>query len=141
MPLPPVRASILALAAIGAFVLAGPAFGAVTPHLVVSSTAVGPGQTLIIDASKQRGDDPVARIQFFVQPGFELDSPAPGSTVGSASARVLLRDVDANTAQVLRGKVTAISPSDPAIAWEGANCDTSQHLAAWMVQMSGSKGS
>ena len=53
----------------------------------------------------------------------------------------MLRDLDANTAQVLRGKVTAISPTSPAIAWEGANCDTSQHLAAWMVQMSGSKGS
>lgn len=141
MPLPPVRASILALAAIGALVLAGPSFGAVTPRLVVSSTAAGPGQTLIIDASKQKGDDPVARIQFFVPTGFALDSPAPGASVGNASARVLLRDVDANTAQVLRGKVTAISPTDPAIAWEGANCDPSQHLAAWMVQMSGSKGS
>src|SRR6478672_9648154 len=141
MPLPPVRASILALAAIGALVLAGPSFGAVTPRLIVSSTVAGPGQTLIIDASKQKGDDPVARIQFFVPTGFELNSPAPGASVGNASARVVMRDLDANTAQVLRGKVTAISPSNPAIAWEGTNCDTSQHLAAWMVQMSGSKGS
>ena len=91
MPLSPVRASILALAAVGALVLAGPSFGAVTPHLVVSSTVAGPGQTLIIDASKQKGDDPVARIQFFVPTGFELNSPAPGANVGNASARVVLR--------------------------------------------------
>src|SRR5215468_7149612 len=98
MPLPPIRSSILALAAIGALIFAAPSFGAVTPHLVVSSTAAGPGQTLIIDASKQKGDDPVARIQFFVPTGFELNSPAPGASVGNASARVLMRDVDANNA-------------------------------------------
>lgn len=141
MPLSPVRASILALAAIAALALAGPSFGAVTPRLVVSSTAAGGAQTLIIDASKQKADDPLARIQFFVPTGFALDSPAPAVSVGKASARVVLRDVDPNNAQVLRGKVTAISPSDSTIAWEGANCDTSPHLAAWMVQVSGSKGS
>jgi len=136
-----VRAGIVMVSAVAALLLAGPTFGAVTPRLVVSDTAAGPGQTLTIAASKPKADDPVARIQLFVPTGFALDSPAPGASVGKASARVVIRDVDPNTEQVLRGTVTAILPTDPAIAWEGANCDQSQHLAAWMVQLSGSKGS
>ena len=124
-----------------ALVLAGPSFGAVTPRLVVSSTVAGPGQTLIIDASKQKADDPLARIQFFVPTGFALNSPAPGATVGNASAASCC----ATSTRAPRRSCAARSPRSrrrtPRSPGRGANCDTSQHLAAWMVQVSGSKGS
>jgi hypothetical protein len=133
----PVRALVAVAAALAGLVLAAPSFAAVTPRLVVSDTPAGPGQTLTIAASKAKGDDPIARIQFFVPTGFALNSPAPGAAVGTASGKVVLRDLDPTTEHVLHGKVTAISPTDPAIAWEGANCDASEHLAAWLVQLSG----
>jgi hypothetical protein len=137
----PVRALVAVAATVAGLVLAAPSFAAVTPRLVVSDSPAGPGQTLTIAASKAKADDPIARIQFFVPTGFALNSPAPGAAVGSASGKVVLRDLDPAKEQVLHGRVTAISPTDPAIAWEGANCDASQHLAAWMVQLSGKRGS
>jgi hypothetical protein len=129
------------LVALVALAFAGSALASLTPHLVVSSTAAGPGQTLSISASKPKADDAVARVQLFVPTGFLLNAPAVGGSVGTASARVVMRDLDPNTEQLLTGSVTAISPTDPAIAFEGSTCDTSQHLAAWSVQLKGKKGS
>src|SRR4051812_40265428 len=122
---------------VAALALAGSAFGAVTPRLVVTSVEAGPGQTLTVDASKQKADDPLARIQLFVPTGFQLNAPAPGGTVGTATARVVLRDSDPNHEQVMQGKVTAITPTDARVAYEGASCDATQHLAAWLVQLKG----
>ena len=67
---------LLGVLAVNAFVflgLAGTSLGAVTPHLVVSSTAAGPGQTLTISASKPMADDAVGRVQLFVPTGFPLE--------------------------------------------------------------------
>ena len=135
-----VRWLLVSLVVTSALALAGPSFGAVTPRLVVAAVDDVSGQTLTIDASKQRADDPLARIQLFVPTGFELNSPAPGRSVGTATARVVLRDSDPTHEQPMAGSVTAISPTDARIAYEGSTCDTSQHLAAWLVQLRGGKG-
>lgn len=120
--------------------LAGPALGALTPRLVVSSVTAGPGQTVTIAASKQMADDPLARIEFFVPTGFGLNAPAPGASVGTATGRVVLRDTAPGREQAMTGKVSAVALDDPRIAYEGSTCDTSQHLAAWLVQLKGAKG-
>jgi hypothetical protein len=61
-------------------------------------------------------------------------------SVGTATARAVLHDVDAAREQGLKGRVIAIGPSDGSVAWETANCDGSTHLAAWMVELTGAKG-
>jgi hypothetical protein len=85
-------------------------------------------------------DDAVGRIQLYVPTGFLLNSPVGGATVGTATARAVLHDVDPAHDQGLRGTVIAIGPGDSSVAWEAANCDGSTHLAAWMVQLTGAKG-
>jgi hypothetical protein len=135
-----VRVGLFGLAGMIALVVAGRSLGAVTPHLIVTSTEVGPGQTLSIVASKQKADDAVGRVQFYVPTGFTLNSPASGS-VGKATAKVVMRDVDPNAEAMMIGGVSAISPSSTSIAYENTNCDGDQHLAAWMVQLKGAKNS
>jgi hypothetical protein len=111
-----------------------------TPKLIVSSVQTASSQTLTISASKPTADDAVGRIQFYVPNGYLLNSPVGGATVGTATARAVLRDVVASREQGLRGTVIAIGPGDASVAWEAANCDGNTHLAAWMVQLSGAKG-
>jgi hypothetical protein len=135
------RSGALAFCAFFLFLLtAATASAALTPKLVVSSAETARSQTLTISASKQMTDDPVGRIQLYVPTGFLLNSPAGGATVGTATARAVLRDVDPASEQGLRGTVIAIGPGDASVAWEAANCDGNTHLAAWMVQLSGAKG-
>ena len=134
------RVGLLGLAGMIGLIVAGPSLGAVTPHLVVRSTEAGPGQTLSIVASRQKADDPVGRVQLYVPTGFTLNSPASGS-VGKAAANVVMRDVNPNAATTMTGGVSAISPASTSIAYENTNCDGDQHLAAWMVQLKGAKGS
>jgi hypothetical protein len=132
------RLGMLSSFVVVALVLAGRSLGAVSPHVVV--TEMGPGQTLSISASRQVTDDPIGRIQFFVPAGFMLNSPVSGTLVGSATARVVIRDVNPNEEQPWAGSVVAISPTDPAVASEGTSCDPSQHLATWMIRLKGSGG-
>jgi hypothetical protein len=136
----PGRAAILCLPAIAALVLPGYAFGTVTPRLVVVSPAAGPNQTLTISASKQTTDDAIGQLSVFVPTGYSLNSPAPGTSVGSATAKVVMQDISPNTEQTWLGTVVAISPTDPSVAYEGVSCDPDQHLAAWMVHLHGSRG-
>lgn len=131
-----VRFGILGMVAIAALVAAGRSPGAITPRLVVTSSIVpGGAETLSISVSRQKGDDPVRRIQLFVPAGFTLDSPPVGVRLGTVTARIVSSDLSPGAERSLAGSLVAISPTDPAIAYEGANCDTSQHLAAWMARL------
>jgi hypothetical protein len=129
------RAVIVAVSGVAALVVAGRSLAAVTPHLVVTSRAAGEIQTLSISGSRQASDDPVGRIQLFVPTGFTLNSPAAGIGVGTVTAKVAMPDVNPGAAQSWSGSVTAISPTDPAVAYEGTSCDSSPHLAAWIARL------
>jgi hypothetical protein len=131
-----VRFGIVGVAALAALVVAGRSLGAIAPHLVVTS-GVGSGgaQTLSISVSKQKGDDPVGQIRLFVPAGFALSSPPVGARLGTITARVVAGALNPATEQFMSGSVVAISPTDPAVAYEGTTCDTSQHLAAWMARL------
>jgi hypothetical protein len=108
-----------------------------TPRLVVSSVETAHSQTLTISASRPMGNGAVGRVQLYVPSGFELNSPAGGVSVGTATARAVLHDVNASRERPFKGSVIAIGPTDASVAYEASSCDTSQHLAAWMVQLSG----
>ena len=135
------RLAIVGLLVAAALVLADRSLAAVTPRLVVASIPTSVGQTLTVVASKQMADDAVGRVDLYVPAGFSLDSPAPGLRVGLAGAKVVMRDLNPNAQVVLAGVVKAIAPSDPSVAYESSTCDPGQHLAAWIVQLSGKKGS
>ena len=130
------RVVIVGMVGVAALILAGPSLGAVTPHLVVTaSPAAGGIQTLSISASTQKSDDQVGRIQLFVPTGFTLNSPPAGTQVGRVTARVVLGDLNPAAEKSSSGSVLAISPTDPAVAYEDTNCDPSQHLAAWIARL------
>jgi hypothetical protein len=135
-----VRLIVMGLLVVAALVLAERSLAALTPHLVVASVPTTRGQPLIVTTSKQTGDDPVGRIDLYVPEGFSLASPAPGLRVGAAGAKVVMRDLNPNAPVTMGGVVTAIAPTDPAVAYEGSNCDSGQHLAAWIVQLTSKKG-
>jgi len=86
---------------------------------------------LTISVSRQKTYDQVGRIQVFVPAGFMLNSPPAPGRVGTATVAVRMRDLSMSTEQFLSGSVLAIEPTDPTVSYEGANCDTNQHLAAW----------
>jgi hypothetical protein len=124
---------MLTLFVVSALVLAGTSLGALTPQLRVTTAG---GQTLSITVSRQQADDPVGRVQLVVPTGFTLASPAVGALVGTATAKVVSRDVDPNTERLWSGAIRTISPTDPAVAYENTGCDPVDHLAAWMVRLS-----
>jgi hypothetical protein len=130
----------LAFGALLFLVVTGSSAAALTPKLVVSSIQTAKGQTLTITASKPMADDAVGRVQFYVPAGYALNAPAGGTVVGSGTAQAVLHDVNASHEQGLRGNVIAIGWTDASVAYEASSCDTNQHLAAWMVQLSGAKG-
>ena len=124
---------MIVLLGVTALALAGPSLGAVTPQLKIATAG---GQTLSITVSRQQADDPVGRVELVVPTGFTLASPAVGALVGTATAKVVSRDVDPNTEHLWSGAIRTISPTDPAVAYESTSCDPVEHLAAWMVRLS-----
>ncbi len=127
---------LTALCSVSALALAGPSLGAVTPQLKVATVG---GQTLSITVSRQQTDDPVGRVELVVPTGFTLASPAVGGSVGTATAKIVSRDVDPNTEHSWSGSVRTIAPTDPTVAYESASCDPVDHLAAWVVRLSAGK--
>jgi hypothetical protein len=123
----------ITLCGVSALALAAPSLGALTPQLRVTTAA---GQTVSITVSRQQADDPVGRVEVVVPTGFTLASPAVGALVGTATAKVVSRDVNPNTEQSWSGSIRTISPTDPAVAYESTGCDPVDHLAVWMARLS-----
>lgn len=130
------RLGVTAVAGVLVLAFANSAFAApVGPTLRVS---VG-SPTLTLNTADQASvsGDPVAKIQFYVPAGFGLKMPAGGAVIGTATSRALVKDIDPGLEQTLSGSVTSISPTDPSIAYENANCDTSAHMGALLVRFTG----
>ena len=127
---------MITLLAVSALVLAGSSLGALTPQLRVTTTGA---QSLSITVARQQTDDPAGRVELVVPTGFTLASPAVGALVGTATAKVVSRDVDPSKEQLWTGTIRTISPTDPAVAYESTGCDPVGHVAAWMVRLSESK--
>jgi hypothetical protein len=131
-----------ALVAVAAASLFGAtqAFGAITPHLLVTATSSGSTHSLNITTSRAQTDDPAARVQIDVPSGYKVALPAAGSKLGTATAQVVARDIDPTTEQGMTGTVTAVSPTDLSVAYDSASCDNRTHLAAWTVALNGTNG-
>ena len=129
-----------AATALLAVVFAGPASAAILPKRAVTTTNSGGANVIISGGVSNPAEDPFHRIQIFVPTGFALNAPVGGTTVGSATGRVLVKDVDASQEQNFTGKLVAIGTNDPAVAWENANCDKTTHAAAWMMSMTMNDG-
>jgi len=121
---------IVAVGVIG-LVYSGSALAAFTPKLTVSAG----GPTVSIKAAEQNpADDAIAKLEIYVPTGFALKSPVGGTVVGSVSGQALVKDIDPAAEHGYTGDVVAISPTDPAVAYENANCDNTSHAAAWMMR-------
>jgi hypothetical protein len=132
------RAGLAATCGLLALTFAGSAYAAITPRLVVTTSNVVGGPSVMIDAGVQNvADDAIHKVQIFVPAGFDISAPAGGTVVGSATSRVVVTDVDNSRDETFKGSVTAISPTDAAVSWENQNCDGGPHAAAWMVNLSG----
>jgi hypothetical protein len=130
------RLGVTAAAGALALALSSSAFAAaISPKLIVS--AGGPTLTINTSDMSSVSGDPVAKIQTYVPTGFGLKSPAVGTTLGTAKSRALVKDIDPSLETILSGDVVAISSTDPAVAYESANCDNGPHQAVWMVRLTG----
>jgi hypothetical protein len=123
--------------ALGATVYAGTAGAAISPKLAVTPTtnANGGANLIVSGGSVNSMEDQFQKVQIFVPAEFTLTSPVGGTTVGTVSGRTLARDVDPTQEQSVTGKIVAVGLTDPRLAWENANCDTTTHAAAWMMQL------
>jgi len=120
----------VAIGALG-LVYSSSALAAFSPKLTVSAG----GPTVSIKAAEQNpSDDAIAKLEIFVPSGFALKSPVGGTVVGSVSGQALVKDIDPAAEHGYTGDVVAISPTDPAVAYENANCDNTSHAAAWMMR-------
>jgi hypothetical protein len=108
--------------------------------LAVTTTNSGGANVIISAGVSNPAEDPFAKIEIFVPTGFELNAPVGGTTVGSVTGRVLVKDVDATQEQSFTGKVVAIGTTDPAVAYENSSCDNVTHSAAWMMRISMNDG-
>jgi hypothetical protein len=126
--------------AVVALISAGPAAAAISPTLAVTTTNSGGANVIIAAGVSNPSEDPFAKIQIYVPTGFELNAPVGGTTVGSVSGKAVVKDIDPSQEASFTGKVVAIGATDPAVAFENANCDNTAHAAAWMMQLSSSEG-
>jgi hypothetical protein len=115
--------------------LANTAIGAVNPRLqVTSGTQAGVSNVRISAAELNSSDDAIAELEIYVPTGFSFSPPE--ANVGTATGSAIESLVDPNTVLEMSGGVAAVSPSDTRIA-PANDCDSSAHLAVWLVTLSG----
>jgi hypothetical protein len=123
------------ISSLAALALSAPADAAVSPKLAITPTNSGGANLIVSGGVTNPAEDAFQKIQIYVPTGFGLNAPVGGTTVGTASGHALIKDVDATQEQNFSGKITAISPTDPAVAYENSSCDNTTHAAAWSVQI------
>jgi hypothetical protein len=131
-----VMGTVVGVTALG---MAAPAVAAISPRLSVTTTNAGGANVIISGGVTNSAEDPFAKIQIYMPTGFGLNAPAGGATVGTVSGRALT-GTDRTQEQSFTGKIVAIAPTDPAVAYENANCDSVAHAAAWMMQLTATDG-
>jgi hypothetical protein len=123
------------ISSLAALALSAPAGAAVSPKLAITPTNSGGANLIVSGGVTNPAEDAFQKIQIYVPTGFGLNAPVGGTTVGTASGHLLVKDVDATQEQSFSAKITAISPTDPAVAYENASCDNTTHAAAWSMQL------
>src|ERR1700712_4748225 len=92
-----IRAALFACAVLSTLAFASTALAAYTsPKLVVSSLtpqAAGSGGAVRIGAVVSNSDDPTARVQIYVPTGYQIGTPAAGTTLGNVTATAAAADL------------------------------------------------
>lgn len=126
------RLTALAVAAAAALALTNAALAAYTPRFAVSHNGgakVGLHPTTL-HVTIAQSDSPTAVIQFYVPTGYAVQTAAPGSTIGRATAAVFARDTGLTLP--LEGPVTADDPAKHATD----ACSPGMNFAVWLLALS-----
>ena len=130
-----VRLLLLASASGAALALAGGALAAFTPTMSVSAKPAGTGSSGVssIRVTVPRDDDALARIQIFAPLGYTATlGQSTGSTLGSVTAQVLVREPIAGAVLPITGTIQVAEPA--AVAASVTQCTGSPtHSALWVL--------
>ena len=129
------RAAALASAAILALTGTGPASAALTSaklFVTGASQALGGTGGLEIKFETAPTDNDIAKVTLYVPTGYQLaTTQSPGTRLGTASARILARDLSA--ALPVTGELVVANPTDHAAT--GVLCTgTPMHSAIWALE-------
>jgi hypothetical protein len=119
-----IRAGVLGATGALALAFAGSAFSAINPRLTVGTTTQAGNTKTSIEARVGSSDDPIGRIQFFLPTATVLIWRST-RLCRSRVATVQSKQIGPGTEVPFKviGKLTAIGTTDPAVAYESANCD------------------
>jgi hypothetical protein len=130
-----VRLLLLACSGVASLALAGGALAAFTPTMSVSAKPARGGASGIssIRVTVPQADDALARIQIFVPAGYTATlGQATGSTLGSVTAQVLVREPIAGAVLPINGTIQVAEPA--AVAVSVTQCTGSPtHSALWVL--------
>jgi hypothetical protein len=129
-----VRLAALSCAFLGALALAGSAFGAYTPRLVVTSAtyALGGGESHTLQIRVAQTDEATSKLSIYVPQGYSATiTQPPGTTLGSVRGSIFVTDAGASFP--VEGIVRAESPASTSLRADAARCTgTPDHEAIWV---------
>jgi hypothetical protein len=141
----PARCAVVAATAVAAATLAGPALASYTPHLDVSApNTLGTTGKTTIHFAVGAGDKTTARLVLYVPNPFSVKPGSPGSTIGTAKAKVRVGDLGGailpvdGTIEVRDPTGVAVIGSTPVpLSMLAIMCTgTATHVAYWVVKAS-----
>jgi hypothetical protein len=132
-----IRAVLALTAGVLSLAFSSSALAAMNPRLDVGTSMQKGASTLSLDARLGTTDDWLGKLQIYIPAGYKLNAPPGGAMVGTAGAQAFGTQVGADQIFAMSGTIKAIGTTDPAVAWQNTNCDTSGHLDAWMVTLAG----
>ena len=144
-----VRLVLLACTALFGLVLAGSALAAFTPGLAIGHQppTLGSTGTTAIRMTVPRDDDALARAAIYVAPGYSVTvGQAAGTSIGTATAQILVREPIAGAVLPLTGTLTVADPAalvrptnTTSIATTVTRCTGSPiHNAIWLATLQAS---
>jgi hypothetical protein len=144
-----VRLVLLACTALLGLAFAGSALAAFTPTLAIGHQppTLGSTGTTSIRMTVPRDDDALARAAIYVAPGYSIATgQAPGTSLGTATAQIMVREPIAGVVVPVPGTLTVADPAAlvrptnrRSIAATVALCTgTSTHNAIWLATLQAS---
>jgi hypothetical protein len=144
-----VRLVLLACMALFGLVLAGSALAAFTPGLAIGHQppTLGSTGTTAIRMTVPRDDDALARAAIYVAPGYSVTvGQAAGTSIGTATAQILVREPIAGAVLPLTGTLAVADPAalvrptnTTSIATTVTRCTGSPiHNAIWLATLQAS---
>lgn len=135
-----VRMLLLGLAGVASLAFAGSALAAFTPSLAIGTQppTLGSAGTTSIRLTVPRDDDALFRAQIFAPNGYQATlSQAPGTTLGTVTAQVQVREPIAGAVLPVSGNI--IVTDQATVGAAAAQCTgTPAHAAYWILVLQAS---